>query len=285
MLHEAAKNPGQWTVIPVSGDPDDPARSTRVDLVWATEQVRQYGRDDPWVMAYVLGQFPPGGLNGLISPADVEPCIGRHLREDQYAGTQRRLGVDVARFGDDRTVIFARQGLWSLPPVVMRGARTNEIASRVALAKSRWHSEVEAVDDTGGWGAGVVDGLILQGISPLPVNFAGKADDPKYFNKRAEMWFRMRDWILRGGALPDVPGLADELCAPTYAFRGGRILLEEKDAIKRRLKQSPDLADALALTFAVADQAVDPFAAVGVENPGHRTITEREEREGGTVVE
>lgn len=242
-----------WTCITITADPDDPKRTPRVDIEHARDQIKRYGRDNPWVMSTILGLFPPSSINALLGPDDMEKAMGKHLREDEYDGAQKRLGIDVARFGDDRTVIFPRQGLAAFQPVEMRGARTNDIAARVAAAKSRWGSEIEAVDGTGGWGAGVIDALIQAGYSPLEVNSSGKAIDPRYLNKRAEMWFSMAEWIKRGGAVPNIPQLSRELTAPTYTFQQGKFLLEPKDQIKSRLGFSPDLADALGLTFALPE--------------------------------
>lgn len=242
-----------WHVVTITGDPDDPARSPRISVQWAKEQIDKYGRENPWVMVNVFGEFPPDSLNSLIGPEEVENAMRRRVGYDDYAYSQRRLGIDVARFGDDRTVIFPRQGLLSFKPVEMRNARTNDIAARAMLAKSRWASELEFVDDTGGYGAGVVDSMIQAGQPPIAINFSGKADDPKYYNKRAEMWFRMTDWIKRGGSLPRMPELVKELTAPTYTFARGKFRLEDKKQIKERLGFSPDYADALALTFAYVE--------------------------------
>ena len=121
------------------------------------------------------------------------------------------------------------------------------------LAKGKWGSEVELIDDTGGFGGGVIDSLLQAGVSSVAVNFASKADDSRYLNKRAEMWFRMAEWVKRGGCLPDIPELVRELTAPTYYFQNGRFQIEPKEQIKERLGASPDLADALALTFALPE--------------------------------
>lgn len=142
----------QWHIIRITGDPDDPDRSPRIDLQYAKEQIEQYGRTDAWVMAYILGLFPPGGINNLIGVDEVESAMGKHLPDDMYDWAQKRIGVDVARFGLDNTVLFPRQGLAAFKPVVMRGARSDEIAARIMLAKSNWKSELEFVDGTGGWG-------------------------------------------------------------------------------------------------------------------------------------
>jgi len=242
-----------WWVIEITSDPDDPKRTPRVSVKWAREQIEKYGRDNPWVLVNVFGKFPPSSINMLLGPDEVADAMRRHLTEDKYSFAQKRLGVDVARFGDDRTIIFPRQGLAAFKPAEMRGARTPDIAARVMLAKARWGSESEYIDGTGGFGAGVIDALIQAGHSPHEIHFSGKAIDPRYMNKRAEMWFELANWVKRGGALPNIPELARELTAPTYTFQNGKFRIEEKDQIKERLGFSPDMADALCLTFAHPD--------------------------------
>ena len=244
-----------WYVVEITGDPDDPMRAPRISKQWAREQIQQYGRDNPWVMVNVFGKFPPGSLNSLIGPDEVRAAMGKHLPKDRYDWAQKRLGVDVARFGDDKTIIFPRQGLAAFKPVEMRAARSNDIAARVAMAKSTWGSDMEYVDGTGGYGAGVIDYLMQAGFSPQEINFAGKSSDDRYYNKRAEMWFNMVEWIKRGGAIPNDPELLKELTAPTYTFNKGKFQLEKKEQIKSRLGYSPDKADALALTFAQPEMA------------------------------
>lgn len=267
MLYAAATSE-QWYVISITGDPDDPERSPRIDLDWAKEQIRLYGRSDPWVKAYILGQFPDSSINTLLSITEVEAAIGRHLGKDQYEYSQKRLGIDVARFGLDSTIIFPRQGLASFKYVEMRAAKTNEIAARVMAAKKKWYSEMEFVDDTGGFGAGVIDSLQMAGQNTQGINFSSKATDPRYYNKRAEMWFEMAEWVKRGGALPDCRILKKELLAPTYSFHNGRFILESKDQIRKRLGFSPDRADALALTFALPDMPAGTYEgqALGIRS-------------------
>lgn len=255
MLYQAATVQRHlWQLISITGDPDDPRRSPRISLEWAREQIALYGRENPWVMAYILGLFPPSSINALLGPDEVNAALGKHLREDQYDWAQKRLGVDVARFGDDRTVLFPRQGLASFTPTVLRGMRTTDIAARIMQLKGTFKSEVELVDDTGHWGHGVIDNLLAAGHSPLAIMFHAPALDPRYKNRRAEMWIEMAEWVKRGGALPVVPELVGELTTPTYTFVQGKFMLEDKDQIKARLGRSPDLADALALTFAIPDQ-------------------------------
>lgn len=250
LYHVATHGRGQWEVVTITADPDDPRRTPRVDIEHAREQIARYGRDNPWVKATILGEFPETGFNTLLTLTEVESAMRRARKPQDFEHAQKRIGVDVARFGEDRTIIFPRQGLCAFKPVEMRNARSNEIAARVMLAKSKWGSEVEFVDDTGGFGSGVIDSLLQGGVSAVPVHFAGKANDPRYRNKRAEMWFEMAEWIKRGGCLPNIPELVGELTMPTYTFTRGMFQIEEKEQIKERLGRSPDIADALALTFA-----------------------------------
>jgi len=246
-----------WYVVEITSDPDNPKRSPRVSTKWAKEQIEKYGRDNPWVLVNVFGKFPPSSINTLLGPDVVRAAMQRGYPEDAYSWAQKRLGIDVARYGDDRTVIFPRQGLVALRPDTMRHARDSavsvEIANRVHMARTSWGSELELIDTTGGWGKGCYDVLLSSGASPVSVEFHLKAIDPRYKNKRSEMWDLMCKWVLDGGALPNIPELVPELTVPTYCFVNGQMLIEPKDQIKERLGYSPDLADALALTFAMPD--------------------------------
>lgn len=261
----------QWTVIRITGDPDDPeawvhsprvlaaaaASGAQSPADWAREQIATYGRDNPWVMSQILGHFPPQSLNSLLGVDDVEAAMARHLRSDAYDWAQKRLGVDVARFGDDRTVIFPRQGLVAFRPKVMRHKRdsavSTDIAAAVIAGKVLWGSELELFDATGGWAAGAVDVMRNNGYAPVNVQFHAPALDPRYHNRRAEIHFNLSEWVKAGGCLPPVPELVGELTTPTYTFHHGKLIIEDKDQVKKRLGRSPDLADALALTFGIVD--------------------------------
>lgn len=256
-----------WTIITITGDPEDPNRSPRIDLEWAKSQIAAFGRDNPWVMAYILGQFPPSSINVLLGPDEVEAAMRRVILPQDIEHSQKRLGIDVALEGDDRTVLFPRQGLQAFPPIEMRNQRGPAVAARAQLAREKWNWETCFVDDTGGFGAAVQDAMIQGAIPNVPINFSGKSDDPRYFNKRAEMWFRMAEWVKRGGGLPNIPALVRELTTPTYTLKTGKFLIEPKDQIKKRLGFSPDLADALALTFAWNEMPASAAAMI----PGAHT--------------
>jgi hypothetical protein len=112
---------------------------------------------------------------------------------------------------------------------------------------------MEFFDDTVGWAHGAVDVMRAAGHSPFAVQFDKPSANPRYVNMRAQMWMEMSDWIKGGGCLPNIPQLVGELTAPTYFFNSGKFQIESKDQIKKRLGKSPDLADALALTFSLPD--------------------------------
>jgi phage terminase large subunit len=253
-----------WDVIRITGDPDDPRRSQRIDLEWARQQIKLYGRDNPWVMAYILGQFPPTAINALLSPDEVRTSMERTLPDHTYRNVQKRLGIDVARFGDDRTVIFPRHGRRAVDPIVLRNADTLVIAARVVVEKERFSSEREMIDNSGGWAAGVIDQCKLGGLHLFPVDSSAPANDPRYFNRRSELKFLSAAWVKSGGWLPNVPELIREFTAETYWFEGGKLRVEEKALVKKRLGYSPDLKDAFDYTFALPDMPAQAHQMIGM---------------------
>lgn len=246
----------RWFSLSITGDPDDPDRSPRIKLEWAREQIALYGRTDPWVMAYILGQFPPMAINALISPDEVDVAMKRVFTEVMVAHSEKRIGVDCARFGDDRTFIGKRQGLVCLNGVTLRHATGPEIAARVAGVDAEWGgSDLIFLDVTGGYGASPEDSLRLAKFKPIGVNFSSRVvNNPRYFNKRTEIICEFMDWIKKGGGLPNSPQLKKELCAHTYYMQDGKIRVIEKDQVKALIKCSPDEMEGYALTFAIPDR-------------------------------
>jgi hypothetical protein len=271
-----------WHVTEITADPDDARRSTRVKASWAREQIEKYGRDNPWVLVNVFGKFPPGSLNTLIGPDECRAAAERSYAPGDYERAPKVLGVDVARFGDDASVIFPRQGLQAFAPVKLRNVDGTQGAGAVARKLADWQADAVFIDDTGGWGASWIDNLRLLGHSPIGVGFAGRPDDPRYENKRTEMYFETVQWIKDGGAIPNVPELIAALSGTTYSFRGDRLLLEPKEQVKQRLGYSPDDADALALTFArkvsaqpvYYDRTMQDYAIMQSRREAGRCITE-----------
>lgn len=240
-----------WFVYEISGDPDDPLRAPRVSEQWAREQIAKWGRDNPYVRVNVFGKFPLTASNALLGPEDVAAAMKREIHQTEFAGEVKIMGVDCARFGDDRSVIFLRQGRATYRPKVMRNLDTQDLASQVALSFDKHQPDALFIDQAT-FGAGTLDRLRHLGYPAIGVDFGGKSLSPKFANKRSEMWMGMSDWIRSGGgSLPNMPELTKELTAPIYKFDAeNKLQLERKSEIKKRTGVSPDLADALALTFA-----------------------------------
>lgn len=240
-----------WKVIEITADPDDPKRTPRVSVEHALSQIEQYGRDNPWVLVRIFGRFPPSSLNALIGPDEVADAMKRYYRDHDIGNAARVMGVDVARFGDDASVIMRRHGIQMYPVKKYRNLDSTQGAGIVAREWNDWNADACFIDATGGFGWGWIDQLMLLKRAPIGVQFAGEAHNKsRYFNKRAEMAFDLVDWIKRGGALPKCDELAAALTQTTYTFKGDRFLLEPKDEVKVRLGYSPDEMDAAMMTFA-----------------------------------
>jgi len=205
----------------------------------------------------------------VVIPIDlVTEAAARELTAADVRGQSVVMGVDVARFGDDSTVITIRQGLHCLPQKVFRGLDTMQAADRVIISMAE-HKPQAVFVDVGAMGAGVIDRLRQLRYNVTEINFAGAAmDSERYANRRAEMYFKLREWLTGGGAIPNEPTLKSELSVVEYKFTpAGKILLEPKDKIKEKIGKSPDLADSLALTFAAP-----------IYTPGARELDEDEEK-------
>lgn len=243
---------GKWWVREITGDPDDPKRSSRISVQWARDMIDQYGRDHPYVLVNVFGQFPPSSFNALIGPDEVTASMNRVYRDHDIGAAAKVLGVDVALYGDDQSVICPRQGLQVFNMMKYRNLNSIQGAGQVSRKWEDWDADAAFVDATGGFGSGWIDNLIALGRAPIGVHFSGEAHDKlRYANKRAEMAFEAVAWIKRGGALPHDSALLSALTQTTYTFKGDRMILEPKDMVKSKLNgHSPDEFDAFILTFA-----------------------------------
>ena len=199
-----------------------------------------------------LCDFNAANDNSLISVDLVREATGRHYRETEYKAAPLIFGVDVARFGNDSTVIFKRQGLVAFEPIIIKKFDSVQVADIVAMHIDKDKPDAVFVDS--GQGQGVIDHLRRSlGYKVTEVPFGASAIDAgHYANRRIEMWDKMAQWLREGGAIPPNTLLQADLTAPTYGYTVGKNLkiLESKDKIKERIGRSPDLADALALTFA-----------------------------------
>lgn len=219
-----------------------------------------------------LCDFSASTDNVLITIDLVSKAAARLLNASDVRLAQKIIGVDVARFGDDRSVICKRQGLWCQDFITIEKMDNMTFAGRVAYEIDNFQPDGVFIDS--GRGEGVIDRLRQLGYRVTEVNFGGKATEKnRYANKRSEMWDKMREWLDAGGAIPNNTDLKTELSTPTYSFdAAGRKLLEPKEKIKERGLRSPDIADSLALTFAYPVQTQEIRLI-------RRQLTEEEELE------
>jgi hypothetical protein len=212
--------------------------------------IDDYGEDSDFVRVRVRGEFPRAGSNQFIA-SDVI-AAARKFKAEAYEKLPKILSVDVARFGDDQTVIGWRQGRKAVILAKYRGIDTVQTAERVIEFIGKEKPDGVVVDGDG-LGAGVVDHLNHRGFKTF--EFHGGAtpmDINKYFNRRAEIWGEMREWLGAGCEIPDDPELAGDLSGPQYGFSAKQqIQLERKEDMKKRGLASPDCGDMLAMTFAV----------------------------------
>lgn len=268
-----------WDLIEITGDPDDPKRAKRISITWAREQIQRFGRNNPWVLANVFGRFPPKGLRALLAADQVADAMRRVLLEHSYRAFAKVIGVDVALEGDDRTVIWKRQGPFNHEPIVLRNLEPDEIAARVAEVWYGWGADACFVDNSGGYGSGVVNHLELLNLKPYRVNFSGSARDPRFDNIRAQMHWEAAQSVKHGCRLSDTyPEIVKELTTMRYGLRGGRFYIEDKKHVKERLGFSPDMADAFGLTFAAPVMARDRRGPGAVRVAAARKARLREAR-------
>lgn len=204
--------------------------------------------------------------NTLIGYELVEPALGRTIPERTFINAPNYLGVDVARFGDNKSVIFRRQGLMSWIEHVEHRGDTMSFAEHVAFLEDKFETDATFVD-AGGIGGAVIDRLRQLGRDPIDVHFGGRPEEmDRYVNKRAEIWCRMRDWLKIGGCLPKDERLLKEMTTLTYDVDvRDRIALEKKSEAVLRMGPggSPDLPDALACTFAYHIPKKDEYLEAG----------------------
>lgn len=213
--------------------------------------LEDHGEDSDFFKIRVRGQFPSQSAMQFISADDVDAARSRHLRPEQFNFAPKIIGVDPAWTGDDSLEIVLRQGLYSKSLATLpRNDNDIEVANLIARLEDEHHADAVFVD--AGYGTGIVSAGRTMGRSWQLVWFGGKATDPGYVNKRAEMWGGMKAWIKEGGAIdPKDEALYQDLIGPETVPRlDGKILLESKQDMKERGLPSPNKGDALALTFA-----------------------------------
>jgi len=258
----------RWTRFSV-----DSRKSRFTNKEQIAEWIEDYGEDSDFVRVRVRGECPRVGSTQLIPNDVVAAC--RQYKAASVNGLPKILSVDVARFGDDRSVIGLRQGRRYRILAKLRGVDTVQLAERVIAFINSERPDATVIDGDG-LGAGVVDQIRHRGFKEGTHEFHGGArafDSDAYFNRRAEVWALMGQWLKSGAEIPDDAELEVDLCGAQYAYSSkSQIQLEKKEDMKARGLASPDLADTLAMSFSVT---VRPKPQPGPPDPADEHLRRR----------
>lgn len=222
---------------------------------WVERAGKRWGKNSSTYQVRVLGEFPSAATDTLIPLKHIEDAVGREF--DGPIRDEAIMGLDVARFGDDRSVACVRRGpvvtgLWVFPPsdVMTTTGRALDLARQHGVGKIN-------VDEVG-LGAGVLDRMREIGsVEAVGINGGRKANVPeRYLNLRAEMFDALKQRFHSGEiSICDDAELISELASLKYSFTSkGQIRLEDKQALRASGRPSPDKADAVMLAFAESEE-------------------------------
>ncbi|HBO0837658.1 terminase [Pseudomonas aeruginosa] len=211
---------------------------------WAAD----YGEDSDFFKVRVRGLFPSSSDLQFIGTGLVDAAMARVVTEAMVSHAPVVIGVDPSWSGEDEFAIYMRQGLHSkLIATYQKSDDDVLVAQRIAQLEDQYKADAVFVDF--GYGTGIVSAARAMGRNWTLVQFGGASSDPAMLNKRGEIWNAMKEWLKAGGELNDQQ-TADEISAPEYRVKlDGKIVLEDKAELKKRVGISPNRADALALTF------------------------------------
>lgn len=243
------KNRSRWKTMRVNSE-DVPRATGHIEDI-----IQIYGKDSNAYRIRVLGDFPTTEDEQVIPLEWIEASLKRKVEPSSLYRVV--WGLDVARFGDDRSALAKRRGNVVLEPI--KSWRKCDTMQTCGKVMEEWKNTPEddrpseILVDVIGIGAGVSDRLMELGLPARGINVGERpAASDRFSRLRDELWFKMRDWF---GALnckmPDDRELIEELSTPQYTFTSaGKIVVERKDEMKSRIGKSPDLADSLILTLA-----------------------------------
>jgi hypothetical protein len=246
----------------------------RISREWAEQRKRQWGESSAIYQNRVLGEFAASEEEGIIPLAWVEAANERWFEWHEQQNSQSTppvlttVGVDVARSGEDKTVLALRYG--NVIAELRRTAREDTMATVGRVAGVLEAKGGVAVVDVIGIGAGVVDRLREKGMRVVAFNAAersgarDRSGELGFVNKRAEAWWHLREVLDPANneqiALPADDLLTGDLTAPHYrVVSGGRIQVESKEEVKKRIGRSTDDGDAVVMAFDVGGEVVLPF--------------------------
>lgn len=246
-------------------------RGTNKELL--QEWVDDHGEDSDFVRVRVRGMFPRASDMQFIGTDTVAEA----MRREEVYGMQDALvcGVDVARGGADSNVVYFRRGMdaRSIPPIIISGEVTRDTMRFVTKLTDLFkeHRPDAIFVDATGVGGSLADRLRQLNYNVFDVHFGGESPDPMIKNMAAFMWSKMRDALRSGLAIIDDPRLEQQLTQRDYTDNEkGQLVLESKKDLKKRGIESPDIADALALTYAMPVQKANDIALRSMKGVSHK---------------
>lgn len=281
-IHSRKAGYQDWTAIHVTLD--EAIAAGRIAPEWVEARKIQWGELSPVYQTRVLGEFADGGEDSVIPLSWVEASNKRWHEAGGKGAGHPHYGVDPARYGTDKTAIARLAGYVCEWIRYSSQEDTMQTTGRVAaLATKTDHIGVDII----GLGAGVYDRLNELGYRVIPVNVAERAvseyDQPytdesgvlEFVNIRSYIWWKLREWLDPNGAyklaLPEDDALTGDLVTPAWTYTStGKIKVESKDDIRKRLGRSTDAADALGIAVFVASQeqgVVAAFVGTNTYNP------------------
>lgn len=251
---------------------------THEHIYWRRFKISQFSSDYDLGKKLFNQEYPTTALDAFLNPVD-DTFIPAHLvsrARKQVVESQSALviGVDPAISDNDRCAIIRRRGRRAFGIETYRNYNTMELAGKIKTIIDT-ERPTQVFIDCIGIGAGVVDRLQEMGYYCVHgINVARTANNKEYYgNLRAELWGEMRDWLAGELAveIPDNDELQIDLCGLGYKHRSnGQVLIESKEDLKKRGMPSPDLGDALALTFSYGMHAGDTSYKTNFIPEAHR---------------
>ena len=218
---------------------------------WVYERLSEWGEDSPMFQSRCLGDFPLEGEDTLVP---LRYALAAANRAEPIGDQNKEvLGVDIARFGTDKTVLVYRQG--NNVRYIQRFGKNDLMTTVGRIAEfNRLHPYAKINIDDSGVGGGVTDRLREMKVDVNPINVgAAPYNKEMYYNLRAELYWELAKLFEQGNiTIPNDDKLIGELTGLKFKYLNAKLIIEKKEDMKKRGLSSPDSADALMLAFAAA---------------------------------
>lgn len=254
---------------------------TREHIYWRRFKIGQFSSDHDLGVKLFNQEYPCCAADAFLNPVEdtfiPSPYVARARKQSiDCRDNALIIGVDPAIGDNDRCVIIKRKARVAFDCEVLRNYNTMELAGKLKTIIEKERPQKVFIDCIG-IGAGVVDRLKEMGLHCVEgVNVARSANNKeRYGNLRAELWSEMRDWLMGEipVQIPDSDELHRDLCSLGFKHRSnGQLMIESKDDLKARGMPSPDLADALMLTFAMGQNVGDSSYQPNIIPQHHRSL-------------